>query len=347
MGDARAVEPLCKALGDADLSVRRDAARALGKFGDARAVEPLCGALKDAVTIVRDSAAEALGKIGAPRAVEPLCQALKDKNRHSSDSYDRMKVAEALAKIGDARAVQPLCKALGDKEESLRRQAARSLVKIGAPAVEPLCKALNDANKDVRQAAVDALGEIGDARAVEPLCKALRDADKHVCKSAAEALGRIGDPRARVALRKVLRAGDAVTKRGAALALIEVGDARDVDRILKYIDRQQDDVPPMTWGDNTAREQDHNRRVSEFARFQEMYFRKLNDLLEDFPSSFARSALDSILRLNDMQLYDSSASGNTHYRASHNHKPLRKLAALELNRRGSSTWLQRIVAAIR
>ena len=80
LGDAQAVEPLCKALADADHHVRKSAAEALVKVGDARAVEPLCMALCDAYTLVRVYAAEALGRIGDTRAVIPLRKALGDKD---------------------------------------------------------------------------------------------------------------------------------------------------------------------------------------------------------------------------------------------------------------------------
>ena len=102
---------LSQALADADHHVRESAAEALGKLGDAQAVEPLCKALADADHHVRKSAAEALVKVGDARAVEPLCMAL-------CDAYTLVRVyaAEALGRIGDTRAVIPLRKALGDKD---------------------------------------------------------------------------------------------------------------------------------------------------------------------------------------------------------------------------------------
>src|SRR5579862_7868657 len=79
---APAVEPLIGALSDRDRHVRERAAGALGEIGDARAVEPLIRALGEGYletlggfggpyALVSIRAAMALEKIGAP-AVEPL-----------------------------------------------------------------------------------------------------------------------------------------------------------------------------------------------------------------------------------------------------------------------------------
>ena len=48
-----------------DVFVRREAAEVLGKIGDARAVEPLTKALKDKDWNVQEAAKEALDKIKA------------------------------------------------------------------------------------------------------------------------------------------------------------------------------------------------------------------------------------------------------------------------------------------
>jgi hypothetical protein len=83
IGDARAVEPLIKAIGKS-LVVRH----ALVKIGEP-AVEPLIKALKD--EDYSYSAAKALGEIGDKRAVEPLIKALED---------DLSYAASALRKLG-------------------------------------------------------------------------------------------------------------------------------------------------------------------------------------------------------------------------------------------------------
>jgi len=84
-----------------------------------------------------------------------------------------------------------------------KRDAAKKLIKIGAPSVEPLIAVLNDADPNARQYAAWALGDIKDSRAVEPLVKALNDESSAVRWTAAEALGVIGDERAIEPLKKL------------------------------------------------------------------------------------------------------------------------------------------------
>jgi HEAT repeat protein len=239
------VKGLIKALGyEKDSSVRKSATYALGKIGDARAVEPLTKALNDADSDVRRDAAKALGKIGDRRAVELLTRALND-----SREYVRMNVAIALGKIGDVRAVEPLTKALNDSNSEVRSGAAGALdsvgwtpgrdelaaaywilrgqwdkcVEIGGPAVEPLIRVLNDSNYwNVSRDAAEALGKIGDSRAVKPLIRALEDGSNDVRKSAAEALGKIGEP-AVEPLIKALNDTNEHVRVNAAEALGKIG----------------------------------------------------------------------------------------------------------------------------
>ncbi len=176
------MEPLERALNDADSRVRKSAAEALDTLG---------------WTPGRDEAAAAYwiakgqwdkcDTIGEP-AVPPLIRALND-----ADSRVRKSAAEALGKIGGVRAVRTLIRALNDSDWDVRSGAAEALGRIGEPAVEPLINALNNSDTTgVRVNAAQALGRIGDSRAVKPLERALNDADSRVRKSAAEALRRFG-----------------------------------------------------------------------------------------------------------------------------------------------------------
>ncbi len=78
-----------------DLIVRGRAALMLGKLGDARAVEPLIRALDAPGYQTPLYAAQSLGKLGDPRAIEPLLRAMESHN-------DKMREAalEALDKLG-------------------------------------------------------------------------------------------------------------------------------------------------------------------------------------------------------------------------------------------------------
>jgi HEAT repeat protein len=113
MEEKEDVKGLIKALGyEKESDVRESAAEALGAIGDSRAVEPLIKALNDADSDVRESAAVGLGKIGDSRAVEPLIRAFGDGSREVRRVGGV--AAYALGKIGDSRAVEPLIRALGD-----------------------------------------------------------------------------------------------------------------------------------------------------------------------------------------------------------------------------------------
>src|SRR5205809_443468 len=108
------IDKLIKDLDDEHGFGRHYVAKALAQIRDARAVEALCRALGDGNEIphIRLGAAKALGNIGDARAVEPLCEALGDVRNYLTHEY----AAEALARIGDPRAVEPLCKVLGNKD---------------------------------------------------------------------------------------------------------------------------------------------------------------------------------------------------------------------------------------
>ena len=211
--DARAVQPLIKALGNRNSNVCEAAVHLLGKLGDARAVKPLINALGARERYVRNAAAKALVKIGDARAVEPLINALGD-----GDSVVRQVAAEGLGKLGEGRAVEPLITALGGEKEDILHEFPLAL-SLG------LIKAM-DEEKDVRRAAAEALGNLGDSRAVEPLIKALGDKDDGVRWAAANALGKLGDSRAVEPVIRALGNTDRAVRRAAAEALNSLGEPK-------------------------------------------------------------------------------------------------------------------------
>ncbi len=196
----RRAEPLTEALLDRWSAGRRDhAAWALGKIGDARAVEPLIKALGDKNGFISLTAAEALAKI-AEKYIEGeekdnIIKFLKSGDQGMAQMGASMlkgilEKTEVLGKIDDVRAVEPLIKML----EEGNTNAAYALGEFGDErAVEPLIELLDDDDYVVRLAAAYALGEIGDARAVEPLINALEDQPNWSSREAAkEALKKIG-----------------------------------------------------------------------------------------------------------------------------------------------------------
>lgn len=178
-----AIEPLCHALGHRKWFVRASAAYALGGIGSNKAINALCRALGDSDTSdpvgscnVRLSAVYALTRIGKP-AVTPLCEVFAHGEKEA-----RWMSSSALGKIGDISTVQPLCQALGDSDGDIRACAVCALGEIGAPAVEALCLMLCHRDWTVRACAANALARIGDAKAMEPLREALRRIDSPVRK---------------------------------------------------------------------------------------------------------------------------------------------------------------------
>ncbi|ODS34707.1 MAG: heat repeat-containing PBS lyase [Candidatus Scalindua rubra] len=221
------VEELINALGDRDLEVREEAAEALGKIGDARAVEPLIKALGD--WVVGGKAAKALGEIGDARAVKPLIKELGDMS-----SNIQSEAAWALGKIDDTRAVEPLIRALGGKDEYVRKEATKALLKIGTSAIGALKKALADRNRDIRMHAAEILVRIGDP-AVEPLIMALGDENLVVREKAAETLGKICDTRAVEPLIRALEDRVSDVRKESAKALGKIGDTCAIEPLIKAV----------------------------------------------------------------------------------------------------------------
>jgi HEAT repeat protein len=221
------VGSLIEALDDSALSVRQQAAQALGKIGtDASpAVDKLIKMLNSEST--RWQAASALAAIGDPKAITPLIKLMKDPQQHwnpdifidigkfgksaaeavpllaeflgdeAQEWYQRSKAAEALGEIGVATAVGPLEKALREKDVHVRSDAARALGKVGKnadSAVDSLNRILHYGVSETRSAAAQALGAIGDPTACPQLRDALGDEIPNVRTEAQNALVKIGPP---------------------------------------------------------------------------------------------------------------------------------------------------------
>jgi beta-lactamase regulating signal transducer with metallopeptidase domain len=161
-----AFEPLVDQLDNANASVRRNAAWAIGEltnFSPAKrssAVPRLVSMLSDSDQWVRMAAARALGELRDERAGETLIATLSD-----SQWRVRELAAWALSEMKDERAVQALCQTLlTDSQAEVRRSAAEALGEIrSSEAISSLKQALNDPEPRVRAKAGWAIAEIDDS----------------------------------------------------------------------------------------------------------------------------------------------------------------------------------------
>ncbi len=138
--------------------------------------------------------------------------------------------------------IDGLIKALNHDEYLIRKEAARSLKKVGDErAVEPLIMSLKyeemeveSANLNaVREYSVEALGIIGDQRAVNPLIKTMKeDIDDDVRWKSAWALGRIGDGDAVDSLVEALNDDCWTVRENATKALGNIGSLKAVEPLI-------------------------------------------------------------------------------------------------------------------
>ena len=126
-----AVRPLIRALPCRDSRNRSiSAAEALGRLGDARAVEPLIKEIGDWGSDLVSSMTEALVRIGSA-SVEPLIRAIGGR-LGTGPAYVRWHAVTALGELGDERAVGPLTKMI-EEDSGVGDAAVEALWKLGQP----------------------------------------------------------------------------------------------------------------------------------------------------------------------------------------------------------------------
>lgn len=206
-----AIPALVRALEDPDSSVRDEAENALIRFGEA-AVPEVLPKLKDPDEFVRLRAVSVLGRIG-PEAKEALPEIELAKN--DSSQFVRNAAIEADFRIRvEVKSLVPLFK---DKDEEKRLYAVKAcgfLGPLAKPVLAELSQALRtDKSKEVRREAAKSLAKLGrDARdAVPALTAALNDPDDTVKIHSLNALAEIG-PEARSALPVIDRVGKAAQR---------------------------------------------------------------------------------------------------------------------------------------
>ncbi len=228
---------LVRALASKHVSVRRNAAKALGCIASLNAsiregapgrvaprlapgdISELARLLGDQEPTVRVAAAQALWRIERrPAALHALEAMLNDPNSPSI-AFDAATALGELAAEG-APVAPALAPALGHADDDVRRAAAQAIGQAGSAAVPLLRDTVATADHRAKIQAVEALGWIG-SPAVPALTEALGHADAVVRRHAARALGRLG-PDARAAEPDLVRAvsdSDARVRDAAAEAL--------------------------------------------------------------------------------------------------------------------------------
>ncbi len=174
-----------------DVTVRSDAAHALGKLGDEAAVPALARALQDSDEYVRKSAVVALRRISGPAAGEALRAALADRSEQVV-----LQAVNGLRDIRDRGAVEPLIRVLARRERSLQLAATEALMRIGPDAVVPLLATCEDKvlRRKIGAQVMKILVEVG-PRAIEALLEAVEQDSQIIRATAISILGRVGDQR--------------------------------------------------------------------------------------------------------------------------------------------------------
>lgn len=188
---AEELERYLRQLESHDVTVRSDAAHALGKLGDEAAVSALARALQDADEYVRKSAVMALRRISGPLACEALRAALADRSEQVV-----LQAVNGLRDLRDRGAVEPLIRVLGRRERSLQLAASEALVRIGPDAVGPLMATFEDKTlrRKIGNPVMKILVEIG-PRAIDALLEGLGQESQVIKATAISVLGRVGDHR--------------------------------------------------------------------------------------------------------------------------------------------------------
>jgi HEAT repeat protein len=174
-----------------DVTVRSDAAHALGKLGDEAAVAALARALQDADEYVRKSAVAALRRISGASAAEALRAALADRSEQVV-----LQAVNGLRDMRDRGAVEALIRVLGRRERSLQLAATEALIRIGPDAVGALMATFEDKvlRRKIGTQVMKILIDIG-PRAIDALLEAIEQDSQVIQATAMSVLGRVGDIR--------------------------------------------------------------------------------------------------------------------------------------------------------
>jgi HEAT repeat protein len=234
-----------------DEEKRLNTVRALAELGP-NALVPLVDIVKDRGDIdLRDRALDALQSTGEV-GVEALLGELGKKNPW----YVYRNILNVVADLKLEEAVEPVGAMVSNPDERIRREALRSLARIGSSqSVPTVLGAANDPSLAVRRTAVRVLGMFGDS-SVAPFLMDLinsqgprgRDEDQAVMEAACLALGDLQDTGYIPQLTELLGKGGLFKKArpdeiraAACIALGAIGD----DRVVPVLERSMKDPSMM------------------------------------------------------------------------------------------------------
>jgi HEAT repeat protein len=151
--------------------------------------EPLLlHALDNSAATIRRNAARALGKLRSPRSTPYLLDLLDD-----GDWQVRACAAEALGLIGDDAAIGALVGRIQDNVSGVRMTASAAIIRFGAQATDSLLNVLaRERDKFILQALLNCLGRIGDPKSLPALIGQLRSSYFVVRQAAISALVSFG-----------------------------------------------------------------------------------------------------------------------------------------------------------
>lgn len=152
---------------DPDQDARQATVTALGRVRPPDAVDPLIKAMMDADEGVRVAAIRSLQAVGDVRAIPSLVVVLaheqvRQKATGRSNANVERAASAALDALCGPNAVEPLTASFGHDDADVREIAVRRLAKIGSPLVaDCLVAALSDEDPIIRRSAARGLQEIG------------------------------------------------------------------------------------------------------------------------------------------------------------------------------------------
>ncbi len=114
------------------MSIRRFAVVLLGLIKTPEVLTPLCEALKDEAVGVRRSAGDALTDLGDPKAIGPMAETLKDPNK-----LVRWRASRFLYEVGNESALPALREAQDDCEFEVAMQIRQAIERIESGTVGP------------------------------------------------------------------------------------------------------------------------------------------------------------------------------------------------------------------